>query len=550
MLKEAAANRFFSCQRLLWGRSFTHFQLVVLGIQKGEAMNRKILIRVAMPGVIVGLLLLGTCLVAAWYVNRLQSKLTEILASNVASIQAAQQLENHIRQLRFHCFLYLVKPEQELLGKIYEDEEEFEKWLVRAEEIAYTAEEQVAVQAIKESFTSYQTDLNRLRLEAAQTGPSKDPRTIFDAHPVHPVIAACREYARLNEELMLKTSDQSNEVSRWLRWTMLLLGLGGPLAGVLGGYGIARGLSRSLYQLSVRVQDMAQHLEHDVANLQLRPEADLDGLDSQLQYVVGRVAEVTEKLQRQQRDMLRAEQLAAVGQLAASVAHEVRNPLTSIKMLVEAGLRNHKPRPFTEENLRVVHSEIIRLEETVRGFLDFARPPALRKEDCDVRGVVTQATDLVRARARQQKVVLEVDCPEDPVIGHLDASQFRNVLVNLFINALDAMPGGGRLEVKLREMPCEGISLIVADTGEGISPEIIDQLFTPFASTKLTGSGLGLSICKRVVEEHGGAISAANRPQGGASFTVVLPSRKTRKNQGVQVATWASAWKSGEPGDD
>src|SRR5262249_11804413 len=155
------------------------------------------------------------------------------------------------------------------------------------------------------------------------------------------------------------------------------------VSGLIGGYGIARGLSRSIYQLSVRVQGMAQRLDQDVASVSVAADADIQSLDKQLQHVVARVEEVAQRLQQHQREMLRAEQLAAVGQLAASVAHEVRNPLTSVKLLVESAL---KPRPraggtpgLTREDLEVIHGEVVRLEQTVQGFLDFARPPAPRR---------------------------------------------------------------------------------------------------------------------------------------------------------------------------
>src|SRR5204863_1094128 len=127
-----------------------------------------------------------------------------------------------------------------------------------------------------------------------------------------------------------------------------------------------------------------------------------------LAHVLRRVSEVGERLRRQTDEVLRAQQLSAVGQLAASVAHEVRNPLMSMKMLVEAALRDHKPRPFTPDNLRIVHGEILRLEQTVQGLLDFARPPKLKKQPCDLRSVVGQAVELIRARARQQKVNVEM----------------------------------------------------------------------------------------------------------------------------------------------
>lgn len=498
-------------------------------------MNRRILLQVAGPAVFVGLVLFLFCLLGAWQVNRLQTKFTHILASNVVSMEAAQQLETNVRFLRYHSFLYLLRPEPALERDVQHDQEMIEEWLDRAEKVATTQKEYKAIAAFKQGYKKFQSELETLRKEVQKVGKRWDFQKLEKAHPIRHIVEPCQEYARVNEEMMIAATEESVRVSRWLQGTMLLLGIGGPISGLVSGFGIARGLSRSLYRLSVRVQDMAQHLEQDVASVKLNPQGDIERLDHQLEHVMGRVAEVTERLQRQQREMLRAQQLSAVGQLAASVAHEVRNPLTSIKMLVEAGLRPHKPRPLTQENLEVIHAEIKRLERSVQDFLDFARPPALRKETCDLRQVVHQAVDLVRARARQQGVEIEAALPGTPVLSEVDRSQLCTVFVNLFINALDVMPTGGALHLELDAADPERCCFTVRDTGPGIPADMAERIFTPFASSKATGSGLGLSICKRIAEEHGGAIAASTPPEGGACFTVVLP-HKANEYEHAEIA--------------
>src|SRR5262249_55949980 len=147
---------------------------------------------------------------------------------------------------------------------------------------------------------------------------------------------------------------------------MILLGFVGPAGGVIAGFGIARGLSRSIYLLNVRVRDMAQSLDQDVASVRLEADGGLQTLDRQLQHVMRRVEDVMERQQQHQREMLRAEQLAAVGQLAAGVAHEIRNPLTAVKMLVESALRSDNRKPLQLADLRVIHGEVVRLEQTVQ----------------------------------------------------------------------------------------------------------------------------------------------------------------------------------------
>jgi signal transduction histidine kinase len=489
-------------------------------------MDRRILLQVTAPAVLIGLVLFGTCLVSAWIVNRLQANMTRILSQNVTSLEAAHDVEVSVRRLRLQCFRYLVDPEKavmdrQLRARIDEEHRLFGEALEAARRTANTPEEQECIREIEDGYGRYRREFERLRGQVAP--PWRGYRELAEENPIHLVLRPCERFLQVNKELMQQTRHDSERVGSLLQAALLLLGLGGPASGLIIGYGMARGLSRSIYRLSVRVQDVAQHLEQDVASVSVVPDGDMRNLDRHLGHVLGRVQEVAGRLQQQQREMLRAQQLAAVGQLAASVAHEIRNPLTAIKMLVDAALRPRNPRPFTRENLTVVHREVARLERTVQGFLDFARPPALRRQVCDLRPLVSRALDLVRARAEQQRVSLDAPLGDGPVLAEVDPDQFGSVLVNLLFNALDALPGGGRVEVRLSAPGPDGVTVTVRDTGAGIPPAMEGRLFTPFASTKATGTGLGLCICRRVVEEHGGKIRGGNAPEGGACFTVTLP---------------------------
>jgi signal transduction histidine kinase len=486
-------------------------------------MNRRLLFQMALPAVVIGLLLFGACLASAWYVQHLQANLARILSENVTSQQAAQELEIRVRQLRFHSLLYLIDPGPDRRRRIEEDHQNFESALRLAQASARTDDERRSVQKIEAGYRQYHSEMDQLLAAAPPERSRGDLAKLIDAHPLRHVVDPAQELLLVNKEEVERTSRESERVARQAQLVMILLGVLGPLSGALTGYGMARGLSRSIYQLSVRVRDMAQRLEQDVASVSIEAEGDLQKLDQQLAQVVRQVEEVAERQQRHQREMLRAEQLAAVGQLAASVAHEVRNPLTSVKMLVELAIRPRDPKPLTANDLRVIHGEITRLEQTVQGFLDFARLPKPRRVACELRDMVAAAVELVRARARQQKVEIRVSGPQEPLQAYVDPDQLRTVLVNLELNALDAMPRGGSLSIDLEATPGDEVGLVLTDTGPGIDPEMMGRLFTPFASTKPTGTGLGLSLSRRIIEEHGGQLTARNEPAGGARFTIRLP---------------------------
>jgi len=491
-------------------------------------MNRKILIRVAAPAVLIGLFLLAACLAGIRYVNQLQANLTNVLGQSVASLRAAQELEIRVRQLRFRSFLYRADPKPKRLAPVQTAQRLFEDALDVVRRTATGDEQRAAVKAIDAGYKAYRLEMADLRDHPAPARTADDWIDLAESHPINKVVDPCEELVQLSQAKMKDTLDESVRIGERAHWALLLLGLCGPLGGVALGYGVARGLSRSIYRLSVGVRDVAQRLDRDVASVSLAADGDIHSLDRQLQYIIRRVEEAVETMRQQQRELTRAEQLAALGQLAAGVAHEIRNPLTGVKLLVEAALRGKNSKPLTAEDLGVIHREIGRVEQTVQGLLDLTRLPPPQPAPCDLRDVISQAAELVRGRAGRQHVEVAVRVGEEPVVGSVDRGQFHKVLVNLLLNALDGMPQGGVLSVSLEAPAGRDVRLTVSDTGVGIPAEILPRLFTPFTTTKSNGTGLGLSISRRIVEEHGGRISASNRPEGGACFAITLPGTEVR----------------------
>jgi signal transduction histidine kinase len=219
----------------------------------------------------------------------------------------------------------------------------------------------------------------------------------------------------------------------------------------------------------------------------------------------------------------RAEQLAALGQLAAGVGHEIRNPLTSIKMLVQAAIEDPMRAALTDQDMLMIEQEVRRIEATLQTFLDFARPVRTEREPIDLQQVLAAVAGLIRVRAEKQKVKVIVETPPGPITILASPGHFRQVFMNRTLNALDAMTSGGTLMVRARRDGGGQVDVEVADSGPGIAPSKWPRLFTPYASNKETGLGLGLVISRRIVEEYGGTIGAVNRAGGGASFMVRIP---------------------------
>jgi len=171
----------------------------------------------------------------------------------------------------------------------------------------------------------------------------------------------------------------------------------------------------------------------------------------------------------------------------------------------------------------VLSEEIARLDASLQSFLDYARPPQLAKCDVDLGTVAEKTRQLLAGRAEQQSIRVAIEQPHGPVAVRADPEQLRQLLLNLSLNAFDAIGHDGTLAIRIGPGELGGARVSVADSGAGISQAVRNRLFDPFVSTKESGTGLGLTICRRIVEDHGGRIDVADNPSGGAVFTISLP---------------------------
>lgn len=221
--------------------------------------------------------------------------------------------------------------------------------------------------------------------------------------------------------------------------------------------------------------------------------------------------------------LLRAEQMMAVGQVAAGVAHELRNPLTSVKGLIQVNMREQAARDMPVDDLEIIEHEIRRMEKTLQTFLDFARPPKPERRLQDIAAIAGRVIAVVGGRSRKQNVAIRFSSPEVIALANVDGDQIQQLLLNLLLNALDAMPQGGTIEVDLRPPFGGFLEVYVRDTGPGIAPDVLPKVFETFVSSKETGVGLGLPLSRRIAEDHGGTLTAYNLPTNGACFLLRLP---------------------------
>jgi signal transduction histidine kinase len=490
--------------------------------------TRNLALRLLAPTVLVSLALVIACLFGAWHLNQLHTNLSRELTENIESTRAAQQLEDTTRELVEQLEKKPVSADEakDRVEQVAVLNDRAREQLVDVTRLANLEREKDLVPQITDGLSDYfQAWDGRQQLGPAQL-------TEYDQELARRLKAnverRCKELREYNLGQIESSNGENQRIVQLLSWGLLAVGLGAPLSGLLLGYAVARSLHHSIYQLSVGIRDAAGRLNRELGSVTLEEKGDLPDLHRQLQGVLAEIERVVEQLQQREREVLRAEQLAAVGQVAAGVAHELRNPLTSVKMLVQTGLEGNGSTGLPRDDLAIIEHEVRRMEQCIQLFLDFARPPRAERRQADLAGVLHRALALVEGRARRQKVTLAAELPEQPVSLMLDPEQVHQVLVNLLLNALDALPRGGTIHVQVAEKHDPAtrkrtVQVQVRDSGPGIAPRIRERLFQPFVSSKETGLGLGLSICKQLIEAHGGTIHGDNDPEGGAVFRFTLP---------------------------
>ncbi len=241
------------------------------------------------------------------------------------------------------------------------------------------------------------------------------------------------------------------------------------------------------------------------------------------QQMEEKIQKTTADLRKAEAQLIRSEKLAALGQLAAGIAHEIRNPLTSINILIHSLAESFTSETPHREDLGVVEEEIHRINEIIDQFLRFAKPAPPLFEETDVLPIFEETLQLLRPQMERQRISVQKKFQSLPPVI-IDREQMKQVILNLLMNAIQAMPMGGRLELsgQLSGDP-HWIQFSIKDSGIGIPPEDMDKLFDPFFSTKEGGVGLGLSIAHRIIDQHHGKIEVESTSGKETLFTLWLP---------------------------
>jgi len=315
------------------------------------------------------------------------------------------------------------------------------------------------------------------------------------------------------EEATQKSLDEIDDT----KYVLYFLVASGPLVSVVLGFLFILSLTSPVKVLLDSTRRLKTgDLDHRVV-----------GLKNEFGELAEAFNEMAASLKEQMVRMQRTEQLAVVGELAAGLAHEIKNPLAGIKVAMEVLADEVHLSEEDRDVLKKVGKEVTRVEILMKSFLSFAKPPKPRLERVDINYLMQTTLALhgtldspTLREGRGIEVVEQLGSVPETMA---DPMQLQQVFLNLLLNAVDAMPDGGTLTVKTALDGDSGIVIEVADTGKGIAPDHAVKIFQPFYTTKAKGTGLGLPICRQLIDQHGGAIRVRENPGGGTRFLIALP---------------------------
>ena len=239
------------------------------------------------------------------------------------------------------------------------------------------------------------------------------------------------------------------------------------------------------------------------------------------------LAALNRELQDSVEQIKRADRLSAIGQLSASLAHEIRNPLASIDGATNLIESEHTPRETRIASLAIIRKEVQRLNRLLTNLLDFARPRKPEFQAVHADRLIDAIIALAGHSAQQKGIVIRKDVPTGVPAFECDQEQMKQVLLNLAINAVQAMTESGEIVLAARQHETS-VVVSVRDQGPGINDEDLDKIFNPFYTTKDAGTGLGLSVVYQIVNQHGGVVAADRNPEGGMTFSVAIPLSQRR----------------------
>lgn len=455
--------------------------------------------------------------IMVWYTYRIQKTFTNIIERHMAAYEQATFLETALVNQRGFVTYYFLDANPDWLNRLEEHRQVFRKHLADAQQIDKQENHQKVLQRISDEYSTYVVSKDRV-IALYKSGQRDEGAVLHKAVRQHffDILTLCEDYKNQHQKQILNAYGESRQTARRLRFAIIATIAIQILLFVGLGIIFIRGILSPIYRMLLAMSGSA---------VPFKSENVVTALGTSVNHLLEDFDKTQSALQKSRENLLQAEKMALVGKLAASMAHSIRNPFTSIKMRMFSLNRSLKMDIAQEEDFEVIAQEIRHIDNIVQNFLEFSRPPKLAMQLVSPSAIVDTALQLLKHRLVSYGVEVKLIRPRTLPTVMADPEQLKEVLVNLIINACEAMKTGGMITIN--ESVASGSQnnamIRMTDSGSGIPSSIKEKIFQPFFTTKEEGTGLGLSIADRIIKEHGGSIIVDPSPNGGAAFLITLP---------------------------
>lgn len=454
-----------------------------------------------------------------WYTYHIRGHLVAILDTHIDAYRNAEALEIALVNQKGFVTYYFMDHDPDWLRQLGEHRQIFLQHLEKARSGAVDGEQRRIIDQIDSQYKRYIDTKNRV-IELYKNGETAAGATLHvqTRQRFFDLIQLCEDFKTIHTTQLAETQRQSLVKAQQLR--------------IVAVTGIGTSILFILMLVLVLIQEILRPLDRLAKETsrsgQLQPTADVvKNLRQSVHGLMEDISTIHSELEKSQEHLAQAEKMALVGRLAAGMAHSIRNPFTSVQMRLFSLRRTLALDPTQKEDLDVISAEIRHIDTIVQNFLEFARPPRLQVQRTSSAAVVDSALQLLEHRLNSYHVSVAVERAADLPEITADPEQLKEVLVNLIVNACEAMTDGGHVVVSEQRQDDEvigpAVCISVRDNGPGIEPGLQAKVFQPFFTTKEEGTGLGLSIVERIINEHGGRVVLESAAGQGTRFNLVLP---------------------------
>lgn len=465
------------------------------------------------------LITIGGGLASIWYTYEMDKFFNSVFEDELPALRAAEELRNSLIMQKGYVTYYFQDANPKWLEQLGEYDRRFEIWLKKARQWADNEKERNILNDIESQYIRYslaRDNVVNLYREGRKEEGFKVHQKVREQFFF--IMDLCRLFQSAHEESTATVRRDNRQRAKTVKESAIVALMLAVLFGGVLAYTLIRQVLGPIRQLA---------FETEASKDQGNADNEIKALGHRFESLMKDVDQTRLKLEWSKEHLLQAEKWALVGKLAAGVAHSVRNPLTSVKMRLFSLERSLQLSPSQKDDFEVISEEIRHIDTIVNNFLEFSRPPKLKMRMASPSDAVDLAVQLLRHRLESYNVRVEVQRTERLPEIELDPDQLKEVLVNLMVNACEAMVDGGVItiqeEMGVSDNNLQVVVVRMSDNGPGIPEAIQGKMFQPFFSTKEEGTGLGLSIATRIVEEHGGWFDLKSREGEGATFSITLP---------------------------